>query len=197
MGILKNMLIIDCDGTDFDGEMKEAVKQGTNAIIEYLRGNNLTDIFINDLTVQLSNKLYFRESLSENGFDLIKEISKATADEFKKSEDRKSILNNIDRLFPEKIEDFNIKEVRKIFEEIRRHKHSKMLLSKLELKLRCYYFNKIEPPEAQKMIEEVYKLFPELHMIQFVISNINKIFPENPKEINYDKINKDTLDLKV
>lgn len=58
MGTLTNVLIIDTQGVPFEGEIVDAVAQGTNAIIEYLRGRNLRQIFIDDLVMQLSNNVY-------------------------------------------------------------------------------------------------------------------------------------------
>lgn len=57
MGTLTNVLIIDTQGVPFEGELVDAVAQGTNAIIEFLRGKNLTQIFIDDLILQLSNNV--------------------------------------------------------------------------------------------------------------------------------------------
>lgn len=83
------------------------------------------------------------------------------------------------------------------FDQTRRHKYAKVLLAKLELKLRCLYFNMVEPADVEKIVNQVYSVLPELDQVQFVIRNLNEIFPQDPKEVNTDMIYNNTITLKA
>lgn len=107
------------------------------------------------------------------------------------------MLNNLDRLFPQYIDRFDIKEVKVLFDQTRRHKYAKVLLAKLELKLRCLYFNMVQPSDVEKMVNDVYSVLPELDQVQFVIRNLNEIFPPDPKEVNKELVYNNTITLKA
>ena len=74
---------------------------------------------------------------------------------FDSLEEIKSLIRNVERLFPEDIGMVDIDSIRDYFFQLRRENEMKKLAAELELKIRVIYFDRIKV----ELVEDIYMIF--------------------------------------
>eukprot|EP01029_Cantina_marsupialis_P006556 TRINITY_DN17246_c0_g1_i1.p1 TRINITY_DN17246_c0_g1~~TRINITY_DN17246_c0_g1_i1.p1 ORF type:complete len:204 (-),score=82.92 TRINITY_DN17246_c0_g1_i1:183-734(-) len=80
------------------------------------------------------------------------------------------------------------------FFELRRDTQRKQLSAEVELKLRALYYDVIDPEDVQRIVSGIVKHIQSLSDTQFLLRHAKSLLPENPEDIDPEKL---ALDLKA
>ena len=135
---------------------------------------------------------------------LIRRIVLACFTQFKEDNaEVKSLIRNCDRLFPEKLDEPHggrrstwddakvnalAASIRTQFVVIKRDNERKRLAADVELKIRCIYYDAIDPERVEGIVHAIYGLVGELDDIKFLIQHAPSLFPPKSSDVTGELI---------
>lgn len=109
--------------------------------------------------------------------------------QFKADDDEvRSLIRNCDFLFPERLDEADAARVRAYFVQLKRDNERKRLSAELELKIRCIYFDAIDPQSVEGMVKGIYERVTELDDVKFLIKHAQALFPERAEQVDPEAV---------
>eukprot|EP00948_MAST-09A_sp_MAST-9A-sp1_P000680 g680.t1 len=184
LGRLQKLNNILLDGIQLESKQDEAYRTGgTKNLLKYLKHRDVLRTLHRSMVQRLCEVLYREQSDTDSGVFMITQMVDAVFEEFQDVDEIKNLIRNAERLFPEQMEDFDAKSMRKQFVLLRRDNEKKKKAAELELKLRCIYFDRIKIESIEGIVKSIYQEITSLEDIVFLIKYAKLLFPPNPESI--------------
>ena len=100
----------------------------------------------------------------------------------------RSLIRNCDFLFPDNLDDADAANIRSYFVQLKRDNERKRLSADLELKIRCIYFDAIDPQSVEGMVKGIYEVVGDLEDVKFLIKHAQSLFPERAEDVDPDTV---------
>lgn len=114
---------------------------------------------------------------------------KRVLQQFPATSDLRALVRNAERFLPREfsprtMEQVDAHAVRKAFDALARENERKKRAADLELKLRAIYFDRVEPPVVESMVQRIYAHVPGLADVKFLIAHAAELLPADPKDVD-------------
>lgn len=108
---------------------------------------------------------------------------------FPQVNDLRALVRNAERFLPRAfspgaMEEIDAIAVRKAFDVLAQENERKKRAADLELKLRAIYFDRVEPPVVESMVQRIYAHVPALADVKFLIAHAAEVLPADPKDVD-------------
>jgi len=166
----------------------ESVQERSIQLKEYLSHRFNVKTKKSLLEQKLSETIYRDVSETIEGQKEIRALIKTVFKEFPDLEDISDVIRNCERIFPQNIHTCCVPKIRATFVELRRQNERKKLAAQVELKLRAFYFDKIDPAIVEDIVKSIYSQVKQLEDIQFLIKEASRILPAKVSDITGERV---------
>jgi len=187
LGRLNELLVLDMRGCD---GMKSKILKADNTtppgdakgILEYLWHKDQRRQLKNSLEEKLRMGKYRELIDNPDDSEAIKKLVKNTLAEFKDDKDVKDLIRNADRLFPPNPQRANATKIKTTFFQLKDENEKKKLAADLELRLRQFYYDSIDPQAVEGMVKGLFSEITTLEDMKFLIAKVPKILPADSND---------------
>ncbi|ETV90368.1 hypothetical protein, variant 3 [Aphanomyces invadans] len=160
MGRLTQLTILDMEDVPLRPKLLAAATADPANVcgktLAYLHRKDVRRRQKQELYDKLKDGPYLESADSNEGQAMIQSVMKRVLKEFQTEEDVKSLIRNIERLFPASLikaqDPTTAASVRAAFMDLKRDNEKKKLAAELELKIRNIYFDCIDPSTVEPMV---------------------------------------------
>ncbi|KAF0689461.1 Aste57867_19096 [Aphanomyces stellatus] len=192
MGRLKQLTVLDMEDAPLHPKLLAAAtadpKNVCSNTIAYLHRKDIRRQLKQELYDKLKDGPYLESADSNQGQEMIQHVMKRVLKEFQSEEDVRSLIRNVERLFPANLvqaqHGSTAASVRAHFLELKRDNEKKKLAAELELKIRNIYFDRIDPSIVESMVMSIYTEIKALADIKFLIRHATALFPPTAAQVN-------------
>ncbi|ETV90367.1 hypothetical protein, variant 1 [Aphanomyces invadans] len=192
MGRLTQLTILDMEDVPLRPKLLAAATADPANVcgktLAYLHRKDVRRRQKQELYDKLKDGPYLESADSNEGQAMIQSVMKRVLKEFQTEEDVKSLIRNIERLFPASLikaqDPTTAASVRAAFMDLKRDNEKKKLAAELELKIRNIYFDCIDPSTVEPMVASIYLEIKALSDIKFLIRHATVLFPPTADEVN-------------
>jgi hypothetical protein len=161
---------------------------GTYKLLAHLKNRDLRKEAKIRMFSKLREGIYRGVCDTPGGPEEVQTLVKDVIRTFDQLEEIKSLIRNVERLFPEDIMLVDIPKIRDYFFNLRRENEMKKLAAELELKIRVIYFDRIKVETVEDMVHEIYNEIHDLDDIKFLIRYAPRLFPPTAEEVTGEGI---------
>jgi hypothetical protein len=184
IGRLRHLMEIDLQGTQLKPKQQAVFDEGgTYKLLSHLKNRDQRKQAKIKMAQRMREGIYREVWDSPGGPEQVVILVKDVIRTFDSLEEIKSLIRNVERLFPEDIELVDIDSIRDYFFQLRRENEMKKLAAELELKIRVIYFDRIKVELVEDMVHDIYREINNLDDIKFLIRYAPKLFPPTAKEV--------------
>ncbi|RQM29810.1 hypothetical protein B5M09_002273 [Aphanomyces astaci] len=203
MGRLTHLAILDMDEVPLHPKLLAATTADPANVcaktLAYLHRKDVRRRQKQELYDKLKDGPYLESADSNEGQAMIQSVMKRVLKEFQTEEDVKSLIRNVERLFPPSLtkaqDPTTATSVRAAFTELKRDNEKKKLAAELELKIRNIYFDRIDPSSVEPMVSSIYLEIKALNDIKFLIRHATALFPPTADLVNGSDLRKKLVGL--
>jgi|LauGreSBDMM110SN_4_FD.fasta_scaffold13742_1 hypothetical protein len=139
----------------------------------------------------LTGEHFAKESDKPNIKQFIIELVRTLSNMFDDLMEFNYFVKRAGTLLPEKTEDItedSLLKTKQAFLQMRKDTYKKRLAADVEIKLRSFYFDRIERPAVVACIDSIYVHVKTLEDIEFFIKYFKSVLPPHPKDANGELI---------
>ena len=184
IGRLRHLMEIDLQGTTLKPKQNGVFEEGgTYKLLSHLKNRDQRKQAKIKMAQRMREGIYREVWDAPGGPEQVTTLVKDVIRTFDSLEEIKSLIRNVERLFPEDIGMVDIGSIRDYFFQLRRENEMKKLAAELELKIRVIYFDRIKVELVEDMVHDIYREINDLDDIKFLIRYAPKLFPPTAKEV--------------